>query len=137
MVRKRSRVQIPIVAPKWIFPRPSRPHGWLFRCRHAKKPPEWATKLLFCPKWSDFLRSLEPISEVMAEPYRLSPPTPARASPRSPHQKNPLPYFLRFPPPNFFFSCKGCFWWFDCHFHGRGVGASPRRHSRPCFARIS
>ena len=32
-----------------------------------------------------------------------SAPTPARASPRSPHQKNPLPYFLRFPPAEFLF----------------------------------
>ena len=27
------------------------------------------------------------------------------------HQKHPLPYFLRFPPAEFLFSRKGCFWW--------------------------
>lgn len=43
-------------------------------------------------------------------------PTHAQASPRSSRQKNPLPYFLRFPSPNFFLVVKGIFWRFGCHF---------------------
>ena len=68
-----------------------------------KLSPERAIISSFLPTWSDFLNSLEPI---LAQSADVATP-PSTASRAAPHQKNPLPYFLRFPPPNFFFSCKG------------------------------
>jgi hypothetical protein len=57
---------------------------------------------------------LEPISSVKVEPCRLSPNACGRTRPLAPPEK-PFALFFDFPRRDFFFSCKGVFWWFDCH----------------------
>ena len=74
-----------------------------------KKPPMRATISEKVSFWCPCTTRLEPILRKTAEMCKLSPAAQRTQACAAPRQKNPLHYFLRFPPPRFFGFGKGIF----------------------------